>query len=108
MLSVVCHTVIQAHIANLLTATRSLRTVRLNLDFHDSPAPACFWYWNPPYWKDHEPIHRERGLALAAVLRAGLPLLERFTLLRHGENSSKWIPYVPDGGVDGYGSIVYK
>ena len=33
---------------------------------------------------------------MAAILREGLPLLERFALLLHGEQESEWISVIPD------------
>ena len=70
-----------------------LRTLDLNLDFHDSPGPGC---WENDhkvdgFWR----AFNERGRALAAVLREGLPFLERFSLLFHETDGSVWVPFVP-------------
>ena len=70
-----------------------LRTLYLNLDFHDSPGPGC--WGNDDKVAHFRPVFEERGKALAAVLRGGLPLLERFSLLFHGPGGSVWIPFVP-------------
>ena len=70
-----------------------LRTLNLNLDFHDSPGPGC-WGNDTKVARFRSPFE-ERGKALAAVLRERLPLLERFSLLFHGTDESVWIPFIP-------------
>ena len=89
MLSVVCHTVIQAHIANLLTAARSLRTVRLNLDFHDDHGLYCSANLvdiRARYWTAFREV---RGPEIVKIMES-CPYLEYMELLYHGPDASRW------------------
>ena len=44
---------------------------------------------------EFRPKFEARGCALASILRAGLPLLNHFSLLRHRTAISEWVPFVP-------------
>ena len=82
----------QGHIARILTAAKSLRTVRLNLDFHDDHQACCSNQEKRKKW--HETFFGERGPEIVDILQ-DCPLLEYVSLLYHGERSSVWVEFHP-------------
>ncbi|KAI1792804.1 hypothetical protein LXA43DRAFT_1093441 [Ganoderma leucocontextum] len=78
------------HIAEILAGSRSLRTVRLNLDFHDDHQAYC-----------GNPIIRQewfrviQGGAGVAIMQA-CPRLEYVALLYHGRPASVWAEFHPE------------
>ena len=84
----------QTPIAKILARARSLRTVRLNLDFYNDPGSYC-----------HSSSHRERwletlrtkvGPKILRIMQAGCPSLEHVAILYHGCPSSIWVEFHPD------------
>ncbi|KAI1792789.1 hypothetical protein LXA43DRAFT_316351 [Ganoderma leucocontextum] len=81
-------------IAEILSRAQSLRTVRLNLDFHDDPLAYC---GNPyPHLRDKwlQTLRKERGPEIVEVMQA-CPLLERVAILYHDRPSSVWVEFYP-------------
>nr|VWP01970.1 Autophagy-related protein 11 [Ganoderma boninense] len=78
------------HIARTLTAVKSLRTVRLNLDFHDDHQAYC---GNPDKQKRwHDTFMGQRGPEILAIMEE-CPLLEHVALLYHGSPSTTWVEF---------------
>ena len=80
----------QVHITNMLTSFQhTLRSVRLNLDFHDDHGPYCkamFADIRDRYWA----AFNKRGRQIVGILEAQCPYLEYVELLYHGEVTSRW------------------
>ena len=83
----------QTPVAKILARARSLRTVRLNLDFYNDPRGCC------------RSSHRERwlqtlrmkmGPKILRIMQAGCPSLEHVAILYHGSPSSIWVEFHPD------------
>ncbi|KAI1792780.1 hypothetical protein LXA43DRAFT_315817 [Ganoderma leucocontextum] len=82
------------HIARLLSAATSLRTLRLNLDFHDDHQAYCRSAWKRDLWF---PVFKERGFEIVGVMQASCPLLEHVALLYHGHPTATWAEFHPQG-----------
>ncbi len=80
----------QKHIAGILARATSLRTVRLNLDFHDDTQAYC----PNPYLGDkwREVFEKQRG---PEIMQAMCPCLEYVALLYHGCPASVWAEFHP-------------
>lgn len=95
-----CHTdsrridliVAQAHIARLLTPLKALRSVRLNLDFHDDHGPYCDEHDERDAW--FEVFKNHRGPEIVDILQE-CPYLEYVALLYHGYPSATWAEFHP-------------
>ena len=83
-----CH--LQAHIVRTLTAVKSLRTVRLNLDFHDDHQAYCGNPEKRKRWRDT--FIEQRGPEILAIMQE-CPLLEHVALLYHGTSSATWVEF---------------
>ena len=73
----------------LTSFQRTLRSVRLNLDFHDDHGPYCkagFTRVREPYW---DTFKDKRAPEIVGILEA-CPYLEYVELLYHGEVASRW------------------
>ncbi len=84
------HSHLQAHIARTLAAAKSLRTVRLNLDFHDDHQAYCGNLEKRKRWYDT--FIGQRGPEILAIMQE-CPLLEHIALLYHGHPSSTWVEF---------------
>ncbi|KAM5545991.1 hypothetical protein V8D89_000117 [Ganoderma adspersum] len=80
------------HIAQLLSAATSLRTLRLNLDFHDDHQAYCNVSWERERWL---PLFKTRGFEIVDLLQASCPHLEHVALLYHGESAATWAEFHP-------------
>ena len=89
----------------LAAAGAPLRRVELNLDFDDSPGPGCIdiGHLLLGYYK----TYCKRGETMADILRAGLPLLESFTLMFHQAGGSHWHSFIPDDYGKPYHNPIY-
>ncbi|KAI0708666.1 hypothetical protein C8Q76DRAFT_681001 [Earliella scabrosa] len=81
-----------AHIARLLTALKSLRTVHLNLDFHDDHGPYCDNRRLREGW--FETFRNSRGPEIVGILE-DCPDLDYVGLLYHGIPSATWVEFHP-------------
>ncbi|PIL28961.1 hypothetical protein GSI_09008 [Ganoderma sinense ZZ0214-1] len=77
-------------IAQALTAVKSLRTVRLNLDFHDDHGPYCGNNAKRERWRDT--FMGQRGPEVLAIMQE-CPLLQHVALLYHGHPSATWVEF---------------
>ena len=80
------------HIAQLLSAATSLRTLLLNLDFHDDHQAYCDVSWERSRWL---PLFKMRGFEIVDLLEASCPRLEHIALLYHGDPASTWAEFHP-------------
>ncbi|KAI0695087.1 hypothetical protein C8T65DRAFT_665885 [Cerioporus squamosus] len=78
------------NIAKLLTAARGLRSIRLNLDFHDDQGPYCGRGFDYSIWRSTFMEHR--GPEIVQILEA-CPWLEYVELLYHAYNGSRWTKF---------------
>ncbi|RPD61730.1 hypothetical protein L226DRAFT_461353 [Lentinus tigrinus ALCF2SS1-7] len=83
------------HIAKLLVAARSLRTVRLNLDLHGDHGPYCNFVPTLKSWLAK--LRDEIGPSIIGILQ-DLPLLECCELLNHRLGGSTWTEFRPAHG----------
>ncbi|RPD61746.1 hypothetical protein L226DRAFT_394565 [Lentinus tigrinus ALCF2SS1-7] len=83
------------HIAKLLVAARSLRTVRLNLDLHGDHGPYCNFVPTLQSWLAK--FRDEIGPSIIGILQ-DLPLLECCELLYHQVGGSTWTEFRPANG----------
>ncbi|KAI0752656.1 hypothetical protein C8Q80DRAFT_468038 [Daedaleopsis nitida] len=79
------------HIARLLEAAKSLRTVHLNLDFHEDHGPYSMDSEARSRWAR---IRNTRGQELANVLQS-CPILEYVALFYNAYESCLWVEYHP-------------
>ena len=73
----------------MLTSMQLLRSIRVNLDFHDDHGPYCkagFTRVREPYW---DTFKDKRAPEIVGILEA-CPYLEYVELLYHGEVASRW------------------
>ncbi|RDX54266.1 hypothetical protein OH76DRAFT_1431059 [Lentinus brumalis] len=80
------------HIARLLSATRSLRAVRLNLDFHGDHGPYCGKYVVRKAWWDT--FKGSLGWEIVNIMQ-DCPLLRCVELLYHGSPTATWVEFHP-------------
>ena len=80
------------HIAHILKRIKSLRTIHLNLDFHDDHGPYCFSEGVRHAW--FEVFRHERGPAIVNILQE-CSLLDYVGLLYHGLPHSTWVEFHP-------------
>ncbi|KAI0708670.1 hypothetical protein C8Q76DRAFT_799900 [Earliella scabrosa] len=83
--------VAHTHIAELLAAATSLRTVHLNLDFPDDHGPYCS---EPSERKAWYPTFQQLGWEVVDVMQR-CPLLEYVGLLYHGMPGTTWAEFHP-------------
>ena len=76
----------------MLTKAMSLRTVRLNLDFHDDHGGRCIE--RPVRSKWYNTFKNVRGREIVDILDS-LPLLEYVELLYHGIPNQLWVQFLP-------------
>ena len=83
----------QIHIARLLTAARSLRTLRLNLDFRDDHGAYCGEYAVRREWwyKFRDTL----GWEIVDAVQDACPLLGCVELLYHGHPTATWAEFHP-------------
>ncbi|KAI0752636.1 hypothetical protein C8Q80DRAFT_467168 [Daedaleopsis nitida] len=81
-----------AHIVRLLTPMRALRSVRLNLDFHDDHGAYCDDHEDRDAW--FEIFKNQRGPEIVDILQ-DCPYLEYVALLYHGYSSATWAEFHP-------------
>ena len=86
------HSSQQVHIASKLVAARSLRTIHLNLDFHDDHGP--YYTDDGLYDPYYATLTQERGPALLTVLES-CPLLEFVGVLYHDRDRTVWLQFHP-------------
>ena len=84
----------QTPIAKILARARSLRTVRLNLDFYNDPGAYCRSSGNRERWL--ETLRTKVGPKILRIMLAGCPSLEHVAILYHGRPSSIWVEFHPD------------
>ncbi len=82
----------QIHIAQLLSTATSLRTLRLNLDFHDDHQAYCSAPWERERWS---PLFKTRGFEIVDLMQASCPRLEHIALLYHGIPAATWAEFHP-------------
>ena len=80
------------HVAQMLSAATSLRTLRLNLDSHDAPQAYCNAPWERSRWF---PLFKTRGFEIVDLLQASCPRLEHVALLYHGDPAATWAEFHP-------------
>ncbi|PIL28959.1 hypothetical protein GSI_09006 [Ganoderma sinense ZZ0214-1] len=80
-------------IARMLASAKSLRTVRLSLDFHDDHGAYCGNPEKRGRWRDT--FMRQRGPEILAIMQE-CPLLEHVALLYHGSPSATWVEFRTD------------
>ncbi|RDX52518.1 hypothetical protein OH76DRAFT_1400310 [Lentinus brumalis] len=80
------------HIAEVLTAARSLRRVRLNLDFPDDHGPYCNEYEVRTKWR--ETFEEQYGPEITKIMEK-CPELECVELLYHGIPRGTWAEFHP-------------
>ncbi|KAI1792805.1 hypothetical protein LXA43DRAFT_317061 [Ganoderma leucocontextum] len=84
------------HIARLLTAIKSLRTAKLNLDFGDDcHAYRCSGDKRRKGWFR---TYVRRGTDILEAMRRGCPLLHHVELLYHGHPGPTWLEFHPAPG----------
>ncbi|KAM5535305.1 hypothetical protein V8D89_010990 [Ganoderma adspersum] len=81
------------HIARLLSAATALRTLRLNLDFHEDHQAYCAHLRKREAWLA---LFRDiLGPAIVEVVAASCPRLEHVALLYHGWEGATWAEFHP-------------
>ncbi|KAM5536459.1 hypothetical protein V8D89_009895, partial [Ganoderma adspersum] len=81
------------HIARLLSAATSLRTLRLNLDFHEDHQAYCAHPRKREAWLA---LFRDTlGPAIVEVVAQSCPRLEHVALLYHGWEGATWAEFHP-------------
>lgn len=75
----------------MLASAASLRSINLNLDFHDAPKLYCE---NMAERSRYKRVQDGRGWELASILGA-CPRMEYVALLTHGLNTSFWLQFHP-------------
>ncbi|RDX54846.1 hypothetical protein OH76DRAFT_1308640, partial [Lentinus brumalis] len=80
------------HIARLLTAAPSLRTIRLNLDFRGDHGPYCGTYAVRKAWWGR--FKESLGWEVVEVLQ-DCPLLDCVEILYHGNPTATWVESHP-------------
>ncbi|KAI1792794.1 hypothetical protein LXA43DRAFT_316447 [Ganoderma leucocontextum] len=79
-------------IAEILARAQSLRTVRLNLDFHDDPQAYCGI--NDLRYEWLQTLRTDRAPEIVEIMQA-CPFLEHVAILYHGLPSSVWVEFHP-------------
>ena len=82
----------QTHIVGILSALKSLRTIHLNLDFHDDHGAYCGEHERRSAW--FETFKNERGPALVDILQ-DCPHLDYVGVLYHGYPKPTWAEFHP-------------
>ena len=87
----------QQHITKLLTPLKTLRALRLNLDFPDTTGPrtSLKQYGEPMRHTRWIAAAQMRGLEMADVMEAHCPELECVCLLVHDASGSYWWKFRP-------------
>ena len=81
------------HIAQVLSARTTLRTLRLNLDFPEDHQAYCA---NLPKRDAWLALFRdERGPEIVEIVAASCPWLEHVALLYHGFEGATWAEFHP-------------
>nr|VWP00244.1 Inosine-5'-monophosphate dehydrogenase (IMP dehydrogenase) (IMPD) (IMPDH) (EC [Ganoderma boninense] len=80
------------HIAQLLSAAKTLRTLRLNLDFPEDHQAYCANQEKRDEWLV---LFRERGPEIVEIVATSCPRLEHVALLYHGYEGGTWAEFHP-------------
>ena len=83
----------QTHIARLLSAATTLRTLRLNLDFHEDHQAYCAHRGKRDAWL--KLFRDERGPEIVEIVAEACPRLEHVALLYHGWEGATWAEFHP-------------